>query len=86
MVGRLIKYRGIEQISKYIQGNGSQASLCRRKELQIWEGGRLEQARWSQIIIGGVSVNSWHLISLYFYLYISRTRCVYMCLYVCVCM
>lgn len=42
MVQRLVAYREIEQLSKYIQDNGSQASLCWRKELQTWKGRRLE--------------------------------------------
>lgn len=44
LVGRLVTCRGIERISKYFQDTGSQASLCWRKELQIWKEVRPEQS------------------------------------------
>lgn len=44
LVGRLVTCKGIEHINKYLQDTGSQASLCWRKELQIWEEVRPEQS------------------------------------------
>lgn len=36
--GKLVTYKGIEKMSKYVEDDGRQFSHYRRGKLQIWEG------------------------------------------------
>ena len=54
---RLVTGRKIEHISKYLQDNGSQASLCWRRVTNMGRG-EAGKVKWCQIVIGGISVNS----------------------------
>ena len=81
LLGRLVTCRGIEHINKYLQDTGSQASLCWRKELQIWKEDKAGTVKWCQIVIGGIRVNTWYLISIGIYLDLD----VYVHVCVCVC-
>lgn len=53
---RLATSRKIEHISKYLQDNGSQASLCWRRVTNM-ERGKAGKVEWCHIVIGGISVN-----------------------------
>lgn len=77
--GRLVPYKGMDTVRKYMEENGSQVSHCWRKELQIWKEVQLEWPLQWWIRIGGTSVN------LKFSICIGWYGSVYVCVCMCVC-